>query len=41
MRKAEYHITIKDDRKAEQILNEIDLAMIRLERKHPELKVQT
>jgi hypothetical protein len=41
MRKAEYRITIKDDRKAETILEEIDKAMIRLERKHPELTVST
>jgi hypothetical protein len=40
MRKAEYRITIKDDRKAETILEEIDKAMLKLERTHPELKVQ-
>ena len=41
MKKAEYHITIKEDSKAEAILNEIDAFFIDLEQKHPELTVST
>jgi hypothetical protein len=41
MRKAEYRITIKDNDKAEAILNEIDQFFIQLEQKHPELEVST
>jgi len=39
MKKAEYHITIKDEDKAEAILTEIDTMFIELERKHPELHI--
>ena len=39
MRKAEYRITIKDDKKADAILNEIDVYLIELEQKHSELEV--
>jgi len=39
MRKAEYRIAIKDDKKAEAILNEIDIYLMELEHKHPELEV--
>jgi hypothetical protein len=38
---ATYTVKTKDDSKAEQILNEIDLTMIKLERKHPKLTVKT
>ena len=38
--KAKYRITIKDNKKAEAILNEIDMMFIELEQKHPELKVR-
>jgi len=41
MRKAEYRITIKEDSKAEDILNEIDQFFIELEQKHPELIVRS
>ena len=36
-----YNITIKDNDKAEAILNEIDMMFIDLEKKHPELEVST
>ena len=39
MKKAEYHITIKDDSKAEAILTDIDMMFIELERKHLELHI--
>jgi hypothetical protein len=39
MKKAEYHITVKDDNTAEAILTEIDMMFIDLERKHPELHI--
>jgi hypothetical protein len=40
MRTAIYTIKIKDNNKAEQILNEIDIALIQIERKYPQVKVQ-
>jgi hypothetical protein len=40
MKKAEYHITIKDDSRAEAILTDIDTMFIELEQKHPELHIE-
>lgn len=40
MKKAEYHVTVKDDDKAEAILTEIDTFFIQLEQRHSEAHVE-
>jgi hypothetical protein len=40
MKTAEYHITIKEESNAEQILNEIDNFFINIEHKYPNVQVE-
>ena len=41
MRKAEYAVNVKEDNRAEAMLNEIDEFFIELKHKYPDLTVST